>query len=208
MSSANGGYLQGYTGQAMATEEQITIACTVTNETTDFKQLRPMVEQAAENLKAAGVGEAMAIVTADAGYLSKANLALEDELEVELLIATRATKAAGMRREGTRGRIPKALSETQLMERKLRTKRGDRLYRKRAASIEPVFGQQRQRGMGRFRQRGLKACNCEWRFEHAVHNLLKIRTSGTRLTSPENRSSRASQRGRISWRTLRCHRPH
>ena len=192
MSSANGGYLQGYTGQAIATENQITIACAVTNESTDFKQLQPMVEQAAGNLEGAGVGESVGIVTADAGYLSKANLALEEELEVELVIATRATKGVEMRRQGARGRIPKDLSPTQLMERKLRTKRGDALYRKRAASIEPVFGQQRQRGMGRFRRRGLMACNSEWRFEHAVHNLLKISTSGKWTTPPQTRTSRAS----------------
>lgn len=208
LSSANGGYLQGYTGQAIATEDQITIACAVTNEATDFKQLQPMVEQAADNLKVAGVGESVAIVTADAGYLSKANLALEDELEVELVIATRTTKGAEMRCKGARGRIPKNLSATQLMERKLRTKRGDRLYRKRAAAIEPVFGQQRQRGMGRFRRRGLKACNCEWRFEHAVHNLLKIRTSGKWTTLPGAPISRATQRDRISRRGFRCHRAH
>jgi hypothetical protein len=61
------------------------------------------------------------IVTADAGYLSKANLALEDDLEVELLIATRTTKDATTRGQGVRGRKPKNLSATQLMERKLRT---------------------------------------------------------------------------------------
>jgi len=54
MSSANGGYLQGFTGQAIATADPITIACAVTNEATDFAQLKPMVEQAAGNLKSAG----------------------------------------------------------------------------------------------------------------------------------------------------------
>ena len=200
MSSANGGFLQGFTGQAIATEDQITIACAVTNEATDFGQLRPMVEQAAGNLKAAGVGEAIAVVTADSGYLREDNLALEEELEVELVVATKSRKRAGTSPERPRGRIPSGLSRTQLMERKLRTKRGDRLYRKRAASIEPVFGQQRQRGVGRFRRRGLKACNCEWRFEHAVHNLLKIRTSGKWSTALETGTSPAkSQEQRISW---------
>ncbi len=179
MSSANGGYLQGFTAQAIATEDQIIIACGVTNESTDFKQLKPMVVEATGNLKTAGVGKAIGVVAADSGYLSDDNLALEEELEVELVIATKSRKQA-TNGERPRGRIPHGLSRTQLMERKLRTKRGERLYRKRAASIEPVFGQQRQRGMGRFRRRGLKASNCEWRFEHAVHNLLKIRTSGRR----------------------------
>jgi transposase len=204
MSSANGGYLQGFTGQAIATEDQITIACGVTNESTDFGQLKPMIEQAAGNLKTAGVGEAIGVVTADSGYLSDDNLALDEELEVELMIATKSRRQAQTNGERPRGRIPKGLSRTQLMERKIRTKRGEFLYRKRAASIEPVFGQQRQRGMGTFRRRGLKASNCEWRFEHAVHNLLKIRTSG-RWTGPrEPRTRRAVPRQQRIARPFRC----
>jgi transposase len=179
LSSANGGYLQGFSAQAVATEGQIVVACAVTNEATDFAQLKPMVEQAAANLEAAGLRQGIAVVTADAGYASDDNLALEAELGVELLVATKNRRRSGTDSQRRPcGRIPKGLSRRQLMERKLRTRRGQRLYRKRAASIEPVFGQQRQRGMGRFRRRGLKACTFEWRFENAVHNLLKIRTSG------------------------------
>jgi transposase len=178
LASAHDGFLQGFAGQAVATEDQIVVACAVVNEATDFAQLKPMVEQARANLEAAGVGQAIAVVAADAGYLSDDNLALESDLGVELLIATKSHRQTESNPQRPRGRIPKGFTRTQRMERKLRTKRGQHLYRKRAASIEPVFAQQRQRGMGRFRRRGLKACNCEWRFEQAVHNLLKIRTSG------------------------------
>jgi hypothetical protein len=51
-----------------------------------------MIDQAAGNLEAAGVDEAVGIVTADAGYLSRANLSLEEELEVELVIAREPPK--------------------------------------------------------------------------------------------------------------------
>lgn len=207
LSSANGGFLQGFCGQAVATEDQITIACAVVNEATDFGQLKPMVEQARGNLETAGVGQPMGVATADAGYLSDDNLALEAELGVELVIATKSRKRAGTNPQRPRGRVPKGLSRTQLMERKLRTKRGEHLYRKRAASIEPVFGQMRQRGMGRFRRRGLKACNCEWRFEHAVHNLLKIRTSGKWSAAQKAATPRPTSREQRSPGT-RCHRPH
>lgn len=207
LSSANGGFLQGFNAQAIATEDQITLATAVTNEATDFGQLKPMVQQAAGNLKTTGVGGAIGVVAADAGYLSDDNLALEEELEVELVIATKSRKRAGVNRDRPRGRIPKDLSRTQRMERKLRTRRGERLYRKRAASIEPVFGQQRQRGVGRFRRCGLKACECEWRFEHAVHNLLKIRTSGKWTTAQEAKASRAMSRERRIALAFRCHRP-
>ncbi|MCA1708463.1 MAG: transposase [Actinobacteria bacterium] len=204
LSSANGGYLQGFTGQAIATEDQITIACGVTNESTDFAQLKPMIEQAAGNLRNAGVGEAVAIVAADAGYLSDDNLGLEADLEVELLIATKSRKQAANNGERSRGRIPNGQTRTQLMERKLKTKRGEHLYRKRAASIEPVFGQQRQRGMGTFRRRGLKACDCEWRFEHAVHNLLKMRTSVRGRLVRESRTMRCSSRHPPIASAFRC----
>lgn len=207
LSSANGGYVQGFTGQAIATEDQITIACTVTNEATDFRQFKPMIEQAAGNLKSAGVGQAIAVVAADSGYLSDDNLALEDELEVELLVATKSRRQATKSEGGPRGRIPDGLSRTQLMERKLRTKRGQRLYRKRGAFIEPVFGQQRQRGMGVFRRRGLKACDCEWRFEHAIHNLLKIRTSGRRPAKQQTVGRPPSSRAQ-RVQAFRCRRAH
>ena len=208
LSSANGGYLQGFTGHAIATEDQITIACGVTNEATDFGQLEPMIEQAAGNLKHAGMSDAIGIVAADAGYLSDDNLALEEDLKVELLIATKSRKQAGINTDRPRGRIPDGLTRTQLMERKLQTNRGQRLYRKRAASIEPVFGQQRQRGMGTFRRRGLKAGDCEWRFEHAFHNLLKIRTSGRWAATGETRTTRDSSRQRSITRAFRCPRSH
>ncbi len=200
MSTANGGYLQGYNAQAVATEKQIVIACEVTADRNDIAQLGPMVEQAKGNLAKAGVGKKIGVVVGDAGYASEDNLGLEDELGVELVIATRDRKhgdAGGSPRP--RGRMPKGLSGIQRMERKLRTKQGERLYRKRGGSVEPVFGQARQRGAGRFRRRGLGACNSEWRFEHAVHNLLKIRASG-RWTAPGGTPSPT----RPSRRSLRC----
>jgi transposase len=198
MSTASGGFLQGFNAQAVAMENQITIACEVTADATDYAQLKPMVEQAKDNVAKAGVSATVGVVLADAGYLSEDNLELEESLGVEFVIATKNRKRLGDD-PPPRGPIPKSLSKTQRMERKLRTKRGKRLYRKRGGTIEPVFGQQRHRGAGRFRRRGLKACNCEWRFEHAVHNLLKIRASGKptppgATPSPKSASRRGSLR--------------
>ena len=207
MSTATGGFCQGYNAQAIATEDQITIACAVTTEATDFAQLKPMVEQAATTLAQVGVCEEVGVVVADAGYLSEDNLRLEDDLGIELVIATKNPKRADTAADRPpRGRIPTGLSRKQRMERKLRTKRGRGLYRKRGGAIEAVFGQARQRGAGRFRRRGLRACGCEWRFEHAVHNLLKIRTSG-KWTAPGAPPSptRPARRGSLrSTRLFSC----
>ena len=89
MSAANRGFLQGFSAQAVATQNQITIACGVTADGNDYAQLKPMIEQAAENLTKAGVGNRVGVVVADAGYLSEDNLVLESELGVELVIATK-----------------------------------------------------------------------------------------------------------------------
>lgn len=177
MSTANKGYQQGYNAQVIVTEDQVSIAVAVTNDANDYHQLQPMVEQATDNLTAVGATNPMGVVLADAGYISDANLALEAKLGVELLIATKQSCAP------PRGRIPKGLTPRQRMTRKLATRRGKALYAKRGGAIEATFGQLRQRGMGQFRRRGLSACESEWRFEHAVHNLLKIRTSGKALPS-------------------------
>lgn len=74
-----------------------------------------------------------------------------------------------------RGRIPKALSARGRMERKLRTKRGREIYRRRGAMVEPVFGQMKDRqGAGRFSMRGLAKCRGEWDLDATVHNLRKL----------------------------------
>ena len=42
------GFVQGYNGQAVATEEQIIIASELTNECNDQKQVEPMIEAIAK----------------------------------------------------------------------------------------------------------------------------------------------------------------
>ena len=64
---------------------------------------------------------------------------------------------------------------TTAMVDKLATPRGQRLYRKRAAAIEPVFAQTKHnRGFRSFSRRGLAAADSEWKLIAATHNLLKL----------------------------------
>lgn len=65
------------------------------------------------------------------------------------------------------------------MARKLRTKAGQRVYKKRRETVEPVFGQIKEaRGFRRFLLRGLEAVRAEWRLICLSHNLLKLFRSG------------------------------
>lgn len=178
------GYIQGYNSQAVVTEDQIVIAAEVTNQENDYNQLHPMLKTAQENLKAIIPRKTpkIEIAITDAGYASNANFSLIKPNSPELLIATR--KDWKQRKEladspPPRGRIPKHLTLRQRMERKLLTKRGRALYKKRGQIVEAVFGQIKDsRSIRNFMRRGLEACSQEWKLICATHNLLKLWRSG------------------------------
>lgn len=64
---------------------------------------------------------------------------------------------------------------TTTMIAKLDTPAGRKTYKKRAATIEPVFAQiKHNRNIRRLTRRGLAAADSEWKLICATHNLLKI----------------------------------
>lgn len=71
-----------------------------------------------------------------------------------------------------RGRIPKNLDTKGRMRRKLRTKHGRARCRLRLKW---------NRGLHQFLLRGLAAARASWRFECAVHTLIKLRSAGVVL---------------------------
>jgi transposase len=173
------GYVQGYNAQVVVTERQIIVAAELTTEENDTNQLHPMVEKAQENLSALPLrDQKIQIVLADAGYCSEKNLKRIDPQGPEHLIAIQKDWKQRKDLAGApppRGRMPNALTGRERMERKLQTKRGKRLYKKRSQVVEPVFGQIKDaRGITAFLQRGYQACAQEWKLICATHNLLKL----------------------------------
>jgi len=170
------GWVQGYNGQAMVDcENQIIVAQDITTDANDVQQLEPMLEEC-EQVNGKRPEKALA----DAGYWSQANAQLEDE-QMELFIAT--TKDWKRRKElrekdPPRGRIPDSYGLKELMERKLRTKRGKQIYSKRGQTVEAVFGQHVTRGCDQFLLRGETGAQAEWSLFSATHNLLKLWRSG------------------------------
>jgi transposase len=181
---ARRGWVQGYNAQIVVTREQIILAADVTTQANDVQQLTPMLDQAQANI-AAILGEDVRLgaAVADAGHWSEANLAAETEA-CELFIATQKDhkQRTALRDAPTpRGRKPKHMTGRERMERKLRTKRGRAIYRRRGALVEPVFGQMKDRqGAGRFSMRGLERCRGEWHLDAAVHNLRKLHRDSVR----------------------------
>lgn len=172
------GYVQGYNCQASVTEEQIIVAGDVTQEENDTHQMHPMLEKTDKELKEAGIDETVDVALFDAGYCNEENLKEADPFGPEVLAATTKDwkQRKAMREQGyPRGRIPKGLTEKEKMERKLLTKRGRELYRKRKIMPEPVFGYMKEvLGFDRFLVRGLEAVRSEWRLMCSAHNLLKL----------------------------------
>jgi hypothetical protein len=173
------GFIQGYNAQAVVSLDQIILAADVVQNRNDVKQLVPMVKQAKANIArtaAKGVKAEVEAVLADAGYHSQANLEELEHLDVEGFIPT--SKCWKRRKEveaegRPRGRMRKNLTRSERMERKLRTLRGEKIYKRRCQTIEPVFGQTKHGFLGLTR-RGLPAAKADWAMLCLAHNVKKL----------------------------------
>ncbi len=78
-----------------------------------------------------------------------------------------------------RGPIPKHATPRQKMARKLKTKNGQAVYSRQKSIVEPVFGQmQTVQDAKQLLVRGQDAARAQWRFQCAIHNLLKLHRAG------------------------------
>ena len=162
------GWVQGYNAQAATNERQIVIAAELTNSSADFGQIEPMVNAVRGELHAAGVAELPGVVVADAGYWHRVQMQALAGDGIAVLIPPDANKRKGARPGWDGGQYA-------FMRRVLASPTGAELYRKRAAMIEPVFGDTKfNRKIDRFQRRGRAACRSEWRLITATHNLLKL----------------------------------
>jgi Transposase DDE domain len=77
------------------------------------------------------------------------------------------------------------------MRRVLASEAGHKLYKHRKATVEPVFAQNKfNRGFRRVQRRGRAAARSEWRFQAAIHNLLKLHTYWTSSATHERSRER------------------
>jgi transposase len=173
MKSNNKGWDQcGNAQAAVDSEDQIILACDVTDQSNDKQQFEPMVEQAQENV---GEDKKVKAASADSGYYSESNVKFAEDKNIDAYIATKRNKHSDSVLKTPRGRQPKDLSVQEKMARKLRTKKGRETYSKRKSIVEPVFGQiKRARGFVQFSLRGLEKMRGEWALVCLTHNLLKL----------------------------------
>jgi transposase len=177
MKTADGSFHQCYNAQAAVDEDhQVIIAADVTNQAADAPHLADIIEQVNDN-----TGRQARRTLADAGYFSVDNVEHAKQAGTDAHIATGRFKHNETIPDAPRGRIPDDATPKQRMARKLRTKKGKKVYARRKAIVEPVFGQMATtQDAKRLRRRGLAAVEAEWKIHCAVHNFLKLfRVKGT-----------------------------
>lgn len=164
-----GRFVLGYTAEVAVSEDHFIVAARVTQNSSDQAGLVPMIEQVQSNC-----GRVPRRVLADSSYYSNQNVAHlsaqsidvyvpDSNLANELHGGALATTVAGMR-----PRDPHLVA----MRQKLRTAAGKRCYEQRKTMVEPVFGVlKEQRGMRRFRLRGMEKVSTEWTLAALAYNL-------------------------------------
>ena len=181
MKTSDGSYHQCYSGQAIVDQTaQVIVVAELSDQAPDAQQLEPALEQLDQNVQAIGAQlPDGAVLTADAGYFSEDNVRITTEHGLDPYIATGRFKHSEPPAPAPRGPIPADATAKQRMARKTRTKRGRKLYSRRKAIVEPVFGQIGTVQDGRrVLIRGKPAARAQWRLQCAIHNLLKLHRAG------------------------------
>jgi len=162
------GFIQGYNGHAVASEDQIVIAAELTNRCCDGGMLAPMIKAGCAELADAGI-QPPTIALADAGYWSSGEIEQLTADGLTVLVPPDGHARTGPPATNKRGALAAR------MRARLTGQEGRDLYRRRQTMIEPIFGQTKfNRHADRFRRRGLAACRAEWRLWCTTHNLLKL----------------------------------
>ena len=168
-------FIQGYNCQAAVddTPHHILVAAQVSNQASDNPHLLPMVQAVMTN-----TGSKPRRFSADAGYGVAANLEALAELRIDAYVAQRRERDA-TDSSTPRGRIPKALGIGPRMARKVRTKAGRAVYKRRKHVAEPPFGMIKQAmGFRQFHLRGLTKVQGEWLLVATAYNLRRLHASG------------------------------
>lgn len=164
-------FVQGYNCQVVVdATAQVIVAADVTQAPNDKQQAVPLLQQVEGN-----TGQIPAQASLDAGYFSEDTVQAVEAIGIEAFIPPDRQKHGKPLPAAPRGRIPKSLSVSDRMRRKLQTQRGRAIYAKRKETVEPVFGQIKQaRGFRQFLLRGLAQVQGEWALICTGHNLLKL----------------------------------
>ena len=168
------GFLQGYNAQIAVSDDHLIVATDITQDTNDIREFIPMIDPARAGAEALAHGRAEAgyqeperehtlgVLVADAGYYSADNLAHPGP---DRLIAIGRDAAASKHPDAPPGMVAR-----------LQPDHPDRaIYNRRAATVEPVIGQLKERlALRRFSRRGIQAVRDELALTATAFNILRL----------------------------------
>lgn len=169
-----GGFALGYTAEIAVSEDHLMVAQRVTLNRCDVPALGPLVEEVEQR-----TGERPEKVLADGGFYSNQNVRDLEERGIEVYVPdpNLARELNTGKRARTIGRNRVRSPELKAMRRKLRSREGRRVYGRRKALVEPVFGVlKQQRGMRQFRTRGRAGVAAEFTLAAMAYNLTRLFT--------------------------------
>jgi transposase len=177
---ATKGFEQAYNAQAVVDgHAQVIVACALTQEATDVGQFLPLVAQIELN-----TGQRPAMVLADAGYFSEANVTAPALTGIAVYVPPDRSAHLPL----APGAVPTRAGTSPVaatMRERLGTAAGRTAYALRKCIVEPVFGQIKEiRRFRRFALRGVANVRAEWQLICATHNLLKLFRSGWTPAAP------------------------
>jgi transposase len=163
-----GGFALGYTATLAVSEDHLIVAQRVTQQTHDHAALLPMVDLVEQQC-----GERPQRTSADSGFFSLDNLKALEERKIDAYVPD--SNLARWLNRGGRLRQRATDPVHRRMRRKLRDPVGRAIYSRRKAIVEQVNGVlKEQRGMRRFRQRGLQSVGGEWALASTAYNLTRM----------------------------------
>jgi transposase len=164
----HGGFTLGYTATLAVSEDHLIVAQQIGQAATDHELLMPMLDAVEREC-----GERPRQASADSGFFSLDNLQAMEERNIDAYVPDHNLERVLNR--GGRLKQHACHPAHRRMRRKLRDPVGRAIYARRKAIVEPVHGVlKEQRGMRRFRQRGLAKVAVEWALSCTAYNLTRM----------------------------------
>ena len=164
------GFVLGYTATVAVSEDHLIVAQQVSQASNDNGLLVPMVE-AVERECGEGPGQ----ILADSGFFSQENLEEMERRKMDAYVPDSHLGRELNRGVRVRGHAAARHAAQRRMRSKLRSPAGRAVYQHRKEIVEPVLGVlKEQRGMRRFRLRGLAKVAVEFTLAATALNLTRI----------------------------------
>lgn len=166
MKMADGGYRPAFNAQLTATtDHQVIVGVDVVTAGTDLGQLGPMLKQMRDRY-----GQAPDEVLADGGYVALRDIRQLTQDGAVLYAPPKRSRGAGRVWDQRRRRNDAA---TGAWRERMATAEAQTIYRERAATIECVNAQARNRGLQQFVVRGLRKVRAVLLWFALAHNLMR-----------------------------------